>query len=37
MVSLESFELTCFTQAIKNPNWHLKMATEFDALLRNET
>lgn len=22
---------------VKNPNWHIAMATEFDALLRNKT
>jgi len=30
-------EPTCYTQAIKDPNWHQAMNLEFDALLKNKT
>ena len=30
-------ELTCVSQALKDPRWHQAMSEEFDALLRNGT
>jgi hypothetical protein len=30
-------ELTCYSEAIKHPNWRDAMNKEFDALLRNGT
>ena len=36
-VTNNDHELTCYSEAIKHPNWRDAMNKEFDALLRNGT
>ena len=35
--TVSSIELTCFTIASKDPQWHWTMVDEFNALLHNGT